>query len=92
MSIWSTFKELKVHDAYAHSEAIPDRCGCADDNEVWLSSAWFGFPLRLTIDNDRARVHADVALTRSQVRELAGAMLEWADRDERGDIEMKDGA
>lgn len=84
MSIWSTFKILKVHDT-DHSQRDPNDCGCdPKDNEVYLSSAWWSYPLRLSVN--AYGEHAEVALTREQARELAKELNDWADRDERGDL------
>ncbi|MEV0994643.1 hypothetical protein [Nonomuraea sp. NPDC050202] len=86
MSIWSTFKTMKVHDS-DHSEADPNNCGCSlDDNKVYLSSAWYGFPLRLSIRSGEA--HADCTLTREQARELGVELISWAARDDAGEARM----
>jgi hypothetical protein len=85
MSIWSTFKTIKVHDN-DHSEADPNDCGCGDDNEAYLSSAWFGFPLRMSIHSGPE--HADCTLTREQARQLGVELISWAARDEAGEQRM----
>ena len=86
MSIWGTFKKMQVHDS-AHSEADPSNCGCGGDNEVYLSSAWFGFPVRLSI-RDSEDSHAECALTREQARELGVELILWAAQDEAGEARM----
>lgn len=86
MSIWSTFISIKTHGE-DHSEATPGQCGCSDSNEIHLSSAWFGFPFRLSMDSDGE--HAAVCLTRGQARRLAAELELWARRDEIGEIRMR---
>lgn len=81
MSIWSTFKTIKTHDADLHEVRDPDNCGCPGDNEIHLSRSWPGFPVRLSVDTGGE--HARAALSRDQARELAQELIAWADDDER---------
>lgn len=81
MSIWSTFKVMRVHDYDLHEEATP--CGCPEEgNEVFLSSTWKGWPLRLSLDA-LGDGDAHVLIDREQARDLGQALIEWADGDER---------
>lgn len=83
MSIWSTFKVMKVHDYDLHEQTTTGECECpAEGNEVYLSQAWRGWPLRLSLDT-LGDGDAHVLVTRDQVRELGEALIAWADEDER---------
>ena len=80
MSIWATFKTMKVHDIDLHEDDEP--CGCPEEgNEIYLSQAWRGRPLRLSLDS-LGDGDAHVLVTREQARELGQALIAWADEDE----------
>jgi hypothetical protein len=83
MSMCSTFLVMDVRACDQRSEAPPGQDEfSADGSEVYLSRAWPGWPLRLSLDAT-GYGEAHVPLTPGQVRELARELTAWADEDEQ---------